>query len=136
MINLTLQTVILYFRTKDLIWGDGKQILNISHIIVEKIEELMRSKKVKGKKKNPSDMSLVGYQIILTQSLLIKQEVDLMRKYMEPVLPDIMNPESKYLNKEMIEPNVLRPLLKKFNKQLLGLGKKIALSLQDLYKNK
>ena len=96
----------------------------------------MRSKKVKGKKKNPSDMSLVGYQIILTQSLLIKQEVDLMRKYMEPVLPDIMNPESKYLNKEMIEPNVLRPLLKKFNKQLLGLGKKIALSLQDLYKNK
>ena len=96
----------------------------------------MRSKKVKGKKKNPSDMSLVGYQIILTQSLLIKQEVDLMRKYMEPVLPDIMNPESKYLNKEMIEPNVLRPLLKKFNKQLLGLGKTIALSFQDLYKDK
>ena len=105
-------------------------------MIIDKVDEFMRSKRVKSKKKTPSDMSLIGYQIILTQSLLIKQEVDLLRKHLEPVLSNIMNPDSKYLNKEMIEPKVLRPLLKKFNKQLLGLGKTIALSLQDLYKNK
>ena len=105
-------------------------------MIIDKVEEFMCSKRVKSKKKTPSDMSLIGYQIILTQSLLIKQEVDLLRKDMEPVLSEIMNPDSKYLNKEMIEPKVLRPLLKKFNKQLLDLGKTIALSLQDLYKDK
>ena len=78
------------FQNQSLICGDKKEISNISHMIIDKVEEFMRSKRVKSKKKTPSDMSLIGYQIILTQSLLIKQEVDLLRKHIEPVLSEIM----------------------------------------------